>query len=494
MERTRTRAVRVARIPAGHLPALLAAALLAAAGCDDWDPFDTGLPDDDRPKTPATDRPDDPDRTSPAARPDAPPLPHYPMGLERADLSHWVFAPDRTGMFHEDRRNTVIRDFETGRLLRLTAEGDACDWSPDSRWLLYWNRGWCFVSRNGQTNRRVTTVEADADARPQWAGNLPVWHPDGPSLLILDAEGRVRLVPVTGEGSRQIATKEQIPVAYKASSPDFYVGPDGKWIVYMDLHRLGFLRSGGTGHRVAVRRLYRCSPPRWSADGSKVAFTADVMDPDHRRVRQMWRIDLPTGDLRAVCRAEPMKTDANRTVSAFSPTGRHVAYVADDRDQPRIVLAECESRLITKIHDEREAESPAFSPDGSRLAYVSEQRKDLVVLDLDEPRGLRLSCPGPFKRSLPEIEGWTEDGSAVRLWTKGFTLWEVAVDGSAVRRVWPSRWQGSVERTTFQTTRVPLEEENLTVPDPAFDEVPPAAAEVDAGVETLPVQVVEEEP
>jgi len=168
--------------------------------------------------------------------------------------------------------------------------------------------------------------------------------------------------------------------------------------------------------------------------------------------------------------------------------------VADDRDQPRIVLAECDSRRITKIHDQREAESLCFSPDGNRLAYVSDDQQDLVVLDLQEPRGMRLSCPGPFGRTLPTIEGWTADGRTVRLGTDRFTRWEIAADGSVARRVWPDPWEGPVEVTEFQTTRVPLEEENLTTPEKAFAEVPSAGADVEPDLETLPVQVVVEEP
>ena len=250
--------LRFARIRGRHLAAGLALVCLLAAGCEDFDPFGTGPAEPPQPAKPPSAEP-----APPPAEPDKPrrpPPPHYPMGLGRRDLHDWVFSPDRTAMFPTNERNTVIRDFEAGRVLRLTAEGEACAWSPDGQWLLYWNRGWCVVNRNGKTNCRVTAFEGKPDTRPQWDGNLPIWHPDGPSLLVLDAKGRFRLVDVTGQRDRQIATTEQIPVRQRSSAPDFFVGPGGQWFFYVDRSRVGFLRSDGTEHRAGARALLSARP------------------------------------------------------------------------------------------------------------------------------------------------------------------------------------------------------------------------------------------
>jgi hypothetical protein len=481
--------------------ALLALACLLAGGCEDFDPL--GLEEQEPTEPEPAEAPRDPSDTpdtepgeEPAepATPATPPPPQYPMGLARRDLADWVFSPDRMAMFPERERNTVVRDFETGRVLRLTAEGEACAWSPNSRWLLYWNRGWCIVSRNGKTNRRVTSEEEAGADDPQWAGNLPVWHPDGPSLLLLDHQDRFRLVAVTGRRDVRIATTDEIPVRHRRSAPDFFVGPGGTWLFYVDSDRVGFLKADGTAHRASRRALRDCGKPQWSTDGTAVLVLAQAPDSTGHWRRQAWRIHLPTGETRPVCRAGPVRRDGGAYLLTFAPEGHRAAYVADDRDQPRLVLVDARTRHITKIHDERTAESLRFSPDGGSLAYVSDAEQDLVVLDLQEPRGVRLDLPALFSRSNPVIEGWTDDGKALRLLAADFTRWEVAVDDGTARRLWPDRWTGPAARTTFETVHVPLEEENLAPPQEAFASVPPATADLEPGLEDLPVQVVPEKP
>jgi hypothetical protein len=476
------------------LAAALALACLLAAGCEDFDPL--GI---ERPGPPEPEPAEPPFRASEKApakppKPPEPPDPQYPMGLTSRTLDGWVFSPDRTAMFPERERNTVVRDFETGSVLRLTAEGQACAWSPDSRWLLYWNRGWCVVSRSGKTNRRVTLHEDPGADDPQWVGNLPVWHPDGPSLLLLDEEGRFRLVAVTGKHDRQIATTNEIPVRHRSAAPDFFIGPGGEWLFYVDRDRVGFLKSDGSNHRASRRAIRDCDPPQWSADGTAVLVMAQAPDSNGHYRKQAWRIGLPTGEVQPVCRADPIRREAGGYLLAFAPEGYRAAYVAADRDQPRIVLVDARNHHITKIHDQREAMSLAFSPDGKTLAYVSDGEKAFVVLGLDEPRGVRVEFPPLFDRVNPVIERWTDDGRALRLWTARNTLWHVNVGDGTVRRLWPDTWMGPGTREEFDTVHVPLEEENLVPPREPFEAVPPATADLEPGLQELPVQVVPEEP
>ncbi|MFO8015030.1 MAG: hypothetical protein R6X20_17215 [Phycisphaerae bacterium] len=477
--------------------AALALTCLLAAGCEDFDPLGIEPPDPDDPEP---SEPVGPPSRLPKKHPSAPPKPpkppepQYPMGLDLRDLETWVFSPDRTAMFPERERNTVIRDFDAGSVLRLTAEGQACAWSPDSRWLLYWNRGWCVVSRSGKTNRRVTSQEGAGTSDPQWAGNLPVWHPAGPSLLLLDGHGRFRLVAVTGERDRQVATTDRIPVRHRSAAPDFFVGPGGEWLFYVDRDRVGFLKSDGTRHSAGRRAIRDCDPPQWSADGTAVLVMAQAPDSKGHYRKQAWRIGLPTGEIQPVCRADPVLRDAGRYVLAFAPEGYRAAYVAADRDQPRIVLVDARNHHLTKIHNEREAESLRFSPDGRALAYVSDGEKNLVILDLDEPRGVRIDFAPLFDRGNPVIEGWTDDGRALRVWTAARTLWHVNVGDGTVRRLWPDTWMGPGRRSEFKTAHVPLEEENLVPPQGPFEAVPEATADLEPDLQKLPVQMVPEEP
>jgi len=491
---TRRSRQRIPLLSAGSfgVAAVVALACLLTAGCTDSEPPEPGAAEPSQPgRTPAASAEPSPAKPAP---PSKPPKPQYPMGLTFRDLGQWVFSPDRTAMFPEREKNTVVRDFETDRVLRLTAEGEACAWSPDSRWLLYWNRGWCVVSRNGETNRRLTAHDGTGADDPQWAGNLPLWHPDGPSLLLLDEQNRFRLVDVTGQRDRQIATTDAIPVRHRSAAPNFFVGPDGAWLFYVDRDRVGFLRADGTAHRASRRALRDCGPPQWSADGTAVLVLAQAPKRDGHYVKQAWRIDLASGKAQPVCRADPIRREGGRYVLVFAPEGFRAAYVAADRDQPRIVLVDARTHHITKIHDEREATSLAFSPDGNALAYVADDDEDLVALDLDEPRGVRVAFEPLSDRGNPVIEGWTADNRALHLWTAKQTRWQVDVRDGTARRLWPDTWMGPAKRTEFETAHVPLEEENLFPAPESFEAVPPATADLEPNLQDLPVQVVPETP
>ncbi|KPK47705.1 MAG: hypothetical protein AMK72_08100 [Planctomycetes bacterium SM23_25] len=440
-----------------------------------------------QPEAPGPVRPDEPLLPPP----DKAPPPAYPMGLKASDLRRWAFSPDGTALRPTAARNTTILDFAIGKTVRLTAEGEAVAWSPDSRWLLYWHRGWCYLRRDGKVNRRVFAHEDAGKTSPQYVGNLPLWHPDGPSLLVCDGE-RYRLVSVEGDRDRQIATAAEIPMGKRAGYADFSVGPEGTWIVYRTAKRVGFLRSDGSGHRAAVGMLYNCSPPVWSADGQSIVVLADVTEP--RRAKQVWHVHLPSGHVEPICKRDPIRLQGGAWVGAVAPDAAWVAYVADDVDQPRIVLVDTMKRTLTKIHDGRDAGPLHVSPDGTWIAYASlSGERDVVVLSVDEPRGIRLRCPLLVERTVPVIHEWTADSRAVVFRGPGYTLCEVGLDGQTCRRTWPDVWDSPVDRTEFETNRVPLEKEDLVPCAGAFEPVKTAAEYLSPTAQDLPVQVVVED-
>jgi len=423
--------------------------------------------------------------------PEKAPPPIYPMGLKPSDLRRSVFSPDGMALRSTAARNTTILDLAIGKRVRLTAQGEACAWSPDSQWLLYWHRGWCVVRRDGKVNRRVTTWTDSRKTSPHYVGNLPIWHPDGPSVLLCDGE-RFRLVSVQGDRDRQIATTAEIPIGKRAGYPDFAVGAGGKWIVYWTAKRVGFLRSDGSGHRVAVRTLYNCTAPKWSAGGESAVVLADITKP--QKAKQAWLIHLPSGHLIAVCKRDPIRTRGHTWFGDVAPDAAWVAYVADSADQPRIVLIDTLRQTMTKIHGDPDAGPLHVSPDGKWLAYASSAAgRGVVALRVDEARGVRLSAPLLVQRTVPVIQEWTADSRAIVFQGPGFTRCLVSLDGTTCRRIWPGVWDCPLERTPFETNRVPLEKEDLVSCDDAFEQVKTAAEYLPSTSENLPTQVVIEQ-
>ena len=66
---------------------------------------------------------------------------------------------------------------------------------------------------------------------------------------------------------------------------DPQISPDGEWVVYvrqfadvmtdMNYSNLWLIRANGTDHRPLTTGQFHDSSPRWSPDGSRVAFMSD---------------------------------------------------------------------------------------------------------------------------------------------------------------------------------------------------------------------------
>lgn len=191
--------------------------------------------------------------------------------------------------------------------------------------------------------------------------------PDG--SVIIDLQGQLFRVPEGGGAAERLTTVEA-----EAAQPD--VGPDGRiayqgyadgrfhiWITEPDGSDPTQLTDGGFDDR----------EPRWSPDGSTIAFSSD-----RGGSYDIWTVDVATGDL-------TRRTDApgQEHTPAWHPDGRTLAYVADAGIEA--VAADGSTRTLAPApRDEQTSlHAPSWSPDGEHLAHVrhTDTRADLVIDD-----------------------------------------------------------------------------------------------------------------
>lgn len=184
---------------------------------------------------------------------------------------------------------------------------------------------------------------------------------------------------------------------------DAQISADGKRIAYVvahaDLEKDGYqgdiwLIDGDAAPRLLVGGAKDDSRPRWSPDGTKLAFISDRTEK-----RQIHILDMRGGE------AWPL-TDEKAGVGAFawSPDGRRIAYLArpappDDAANPKGAgKARITERLYYRIDG-----APGFLP---------EQRSQLWVVDVTAGHGAAL---GPLwdGRTEPSEPTWTADGAAL---------------------------------------------------------------------------------
>ena len=200
-------------------------------------------------------------------------------------------------------------------------------WSPDGRYLFFSS------DRGGSMNLwRVPVDEATGLAK---GDPEPVTTPSSNSALItMSADGK-RLAYV-----EQSSTQNLMRVAFPPGSrPDpptpvtqgsrFFAEPqvssDGQWLATYSLdnsNNLYVVRTDGTEFRQITDDGFKNIAPRWSPDGSQIAFYSNRSGPF-----QVWLIHPDGSSLRQVTYGTATET---YYYPLWSPDGRHLVYSSLD--------------------------------------------------------------------------------------------------------------------------------------------------------------------
>ena len=118
-----------------------------------------------------------------------------------------------------------------------------------------------------------------------------------------------------------------------------------------------------------LNRIHYVEDPQISPDGRYVAFVKVNPDALNKTyIRNIWLLPLPTGEAFQLTRGD--KDGGPR----WSPDGSRLAFVSGRGDKPQIYLLPTaapggEARALTAM--ENGAHSPDWSPDGRRIAFLS---------------------------------------------------------------------------------------------------------------------------
>jgi len=226
----------------------------------------------------------------------------------------------------DDFDDIFILDLPTGAIARLThdpAREINPVWSPDGRRIAYRsNRDGhddIFIMDSGGGHQRNLTATTDRD---EWG---PTWSPDGEWVAFNQSQAgrraplQIRIVHPDGTGGHDLHT------AY-AEFPDW--SPDGRQIAFAsmlpggiginpdyDIHTVDAdgMHERSLERTPAIHEMY----PRWSPDGSQIAFMAG---PVGRDATSVWV-------MRADGSSRSQITSGNTALPCWSPDGTLIAFV-----------------------------------------------------------------------------------------------------------------------------------------------------------------------
>lgn len=153
---------------------------------------------------------------------------------------------------------------------------------------------------------------------------------------------------------------------------------DGEWITYSgyDDDAVWISRADGLERKQLTFPPMEVELPRWSPDGTQIAFTA-------RRPGKPWRIFVVSrqgGPPREVSSG----TD-NQGAPTWSPDGKRLAYAnvaCQESKTCAVHQIELASGKIETVPDSRDLRTARWSPDGRYIAAIQPEHHQLLVFDM----------------------------------------------------------------------------------------------------------------
>jgi Tol biopolymer transport system component/DNA-binding winged helix-turn-helix (wHTH) protein len=197
--------------------------------------------------------------------------------------------------------------------------------------------------------------------------------PDGKKLFAGEWSTQSELVRYDAR-SRQFA-----PFLNGISATELDFSRDGKWVTYVSSPGRTLWRSRADGSE----RLQLTSPPisallpRWSPDGTQIAFVDEQAGP-------FWKIFLISA--RGGAAQEMLRENRHQMDPSWSPDGKQlvfgrVPWLVSNQEKIAIQILDLGSRCVWAIPGSENLFAPRWSPDGQHLAAVSMDNKRLMLFD-----------------------------------------------------------------------------------------------------------------
>ncbi len=322
----------------------------------------------------------------------------------------------RNGSSHLDKSEIWLRRIDADGLDAYTqltprdAKHEWPMWDADGRTLFYVaDRGgaenlWSRPASAGGRDRKLTDFRAGRVLWPSITadGKTIAFERDFGIWTLDTATGQARPVSITRRGAPSMPAPERLRLTSQFS--DLALSPDGRKVAFIARGDVfaGSARDGGEATRVTATLALE-SQPVWSADSRKLVYSS-ARDGGE----QLYLYDFTTSTETA------LTTGAGVDVSpTFSPDGRSLAFLRDQRELRVIDLETGEERLLSSgtFGAARDRPAVVWSPDGQWLGLFTIGQKMFKNVELVPVAGGARRAVSYLANTFADALAWSPDGT-----------------------------------------------------------------------------------
>ena len=274
-------------------------------------------------------------------------------------------------------------------------------WTPNGEYFLFESTR--DHTQNIWVRRESSSMFRKASAEPTQltVGQLLFSNPtpsvDGKKLFVIGQQRRFDLVHMDNNA-------QQFSIYLPGvSAGEADITRDGRWITYVTHPDLTLWRSTPDG---SFRTQLTYAPmqahmPRWSPDGSQIAFVA-------ARPGRPWKIFVVPAA--GGTPQEVTAGDRNQGDPTWTPKGDSIIFAGmpwleyGTTSGPNIHIADLKTSQISDLPESENLFSPRCSPDGHYVAALSADSTRLMLYDMEKKKWTQLAA------SRFGFENWSHDG------------------------------------------------------------------------------------